>query len=295
MGTRIIEGDVLPTSGSIKYDGDLLIKGSILGGSFVVATGDIKVMGRIEASTVKSFNGNIEVEEGILGIEGYTVEADGSITCTYIHSATVRSNSSIKVKDVILDSTVKAKQSVLVEGGEGIIEGGEITAGFEIVANIIGSHNRTPTTVRLVNFRQRELYDLVLKYDRKIRELQVKLDQLNKYIQIIRILGRKVVQLPLEKKRELAQKVQEYNKIKVELTTLNMERERLFSENEEIKKLSRVIIAKEEVFPNVLVVIDNSQLQVKQHYKRVIFYKTGIIIMGDYDQFMLRKRRDAYY
>lgn len=54
--------------------------------------------------------------------------------------------------------------------------------------------------------------------------------------------------------------------------------------------LDRVIIAKQSIFGGVTVTIDRSVSLIQESYEKVILYKKGIIIVGNFDEFMNRKK-----
>ncbi len=99
-----------------------------------------------------------------------------------------------------------------------------------------------------------------------------------------------MVTLPQHKKEELAKQVNEYNSIRKEIADMNNEKNKVLKRNKEIKMYTRAIIVNETVFPQVSITIDKSHHNVRRKFKKVIFYKTGMIIMGDLDQFKLRQR-----
>ncbi len=286
---KVIEQDIESKHGVIKHNGSIVINGSVLGGN-VRATGDIVIEGAIIDGNVNSSAGGITVRQGIEG-ESSQIEAFGDIRTEYCHGGNVVSkNGSVYIKTLLTNSKVVAKNLVHCDMSEGAIERATVEAGIEIIANRVGNNKHAPTYVTLTNERQQEMFELMLVYEHKLREKKKRLEKLSKVIKIIRLLGEKVVALPPQKKEQLAIQVQEYNKIKNEIIQTNEEKRKVVQKNQELKKYTRAIIIKKTVHPRVQVMIDKLKHSVVHTFEKVIFYKSGIIIMGDLDQYKLRQR-----
>jgi hypothetical protein len=144
--------------------------------------------------------------------------------------------------------------------------------------------------VGLSNERQQEIYEIILVHEHKIRQKALRAGSLNRSIEIVRILGSKVTELDAGKKQELAVQAKEYMALKKEIEDTKRERDLLLDEHRQLREYRRAICAKEEVLPPTTVHIDNRSLDVREARPRVIFYKRGIIIMGDLDKFRERAR-----
>lgn len=289
MPENIINRTLEGKGDSVKINGSLKIYGNVIK-TEVFATGDIIIDGIVIDSKVLTNSGNITISQGIEG-ENSIIEAFGDIFADYCIGGIVESkNGSIYLNNRINNAKVNARNLVHVYKGQGIIEKAIVTAGIEVITNILGNENKEKTSIILSNQRQQELFELIIVYENKLKEKKKKLEQLLKIIKIIRLLGENVVNLSQEKKEQLAKQVKEYNIIKKEIEETNEEKKKVLKKNEEIKKYTRAIIVNEKVFPNVHITIDKLCQQVTKTYEKVIFYKTGIIIMGDLDQFKLRQR-----
>ena len=289
MSEKIVNADVEGKHGVVDIVGSLRIKGSVINGE-VRATEDIKIEGTVIDSKIISSSGDITVAQGIEGRDTEII-AFGDIRVSYISGgSTASKNGSIYIKDRIVNSNVTARNLIHVNNGVGVIAKSKVEAGIEIIVNSLGNSERDETTVVLTNLRQQEMFELVLIYEQKLKEKVKRLEKLNKVIKIIRLLGDRVVSLPASKKRELALQVKEFKELKKEVAQTNAEKEKVIKRNRQLKMYTRAIIVNEAVYPNVEVVIDKLRHRVTRTFKKVIFYKTGIIIMGDLDKFKLRQR-----
>ncbi len=139
--------DVDVATGDINYDGNLLVDGNITTGYKVNVTGDIEVRGVIEAAEVTA-GGQVTVAKGINGMEKGKIKAGHSVIAKYINSAEVESGGLIQ-SELVLNSKISAKDSIVVQGRKGFITGGVARAGNKIEAKTIGSDMGAPTSVEV--------------------------------------------------------------------------------------------------------------------------------------------------
>lgn len=170
--------------GNVTFDGSINIKGSVQVGMVVRATGDIQIGGIVEAATLDS-GGNIVIKGGIIGhVEGAPEEkvgearlrCDGSLSARFIENAMVEAGDSILVEELVLQSELSAGNLVAVGkgAGKGRIIGGEIQAGQEVQAGIIGSPANVKTRISVgVNPHLNDrLHQTVREQEKLTREME---------------------------------------------------------------------------------------------------------------------------
>ena len=135
------------STGDIEYEGNLLVNGNITTGYKVNVTGDIEVRGVIEAAEVHA-GGQVTVAKGINGMEKGVIIAGNSVIAKYINSAEVESGGMIHA-ELVLNSKISAKDSIIVEGRKGFITGGTARASNKIEAKNIGSDMGAPTSIEV--------------------------------------------------------------------------------------------------------------------------------------------------
>ncbi len=288
-----IKGD-LTSNQPINHPGSLIIYGNVDSGCYIIAGENIEIYGDVIHSKIKSINGNIIVKGGIRGVTTQ-VNAGKDIETGFVYNSTLKAGHNIKVTEIASDAHLIARNSIYFQvdtgiDNQGIIEGGEIEAGVEIAANFIGNSNKITTIVKLTNFKQMDTYTVLIILDREMEDLKKQVDDLEKFIKVIRLLGKSVVSLPMEKKQDLALKVQKYNDLQQHLLALQDEKDQLISKNNETEELDRTIIARGMVFEGVYAYIDKIKLYIQKNYKNIILYKKGIIIIGDFDEFMKKEK-----
>lgn len=288
-GYSVHEGDVAATS--LSFPGRVEITGSVRAGAKVYAAGDIIVRGTIEGGCVESSGGGVYVDGPIQG-PNTVVRAFGDIKTRAIRDAEVESQASVYVFDLISHSNVRARNLIEMKNGDGIIEASYAEAGMEITLQSAGSatSGMKTTTLVLENFKEKELFELSMGYEQRLTQKTVRIAELEKVIAVIRILGGRIVTLAPEKKADLALKVKEYQELKQQVAEILRERELVIAERDKSRGKMRSITSSGNVFPGVEIRIDNARAKVHRQYRNVIFYKRGIIIIGDLDAFMQRKR-----
>jgi len=137
-----VRSDIGLKTGHISHPGALEVRGDICEGSLVEADGDIDVRGIIEGANVRA-GGHLTVYGGIIGAEGSTIEAGGSVHTRYILEADLRAEDDIIVQREIVNSKVKTRGAISIPRGR--IVGGELEALGGIEAGQTGSGGNVET------------------------------------------------------------------------------------------------------------------------------------------------------
>ncbi len=138
--------DVDTSTGDIDYNGNVLVKGNVITGFSVRATGDITVEGLVEGADI-SAGGNIILLRGVQGGSRAVLSAGGNIVSKFIESASMVSASGSIETDSILHSKVVAKGPIKVSGRNGLIVGGDVKSSVLIECKTIGNSMGTATIV----------------------------------------------------------------------------------------------------------------------------------------------------
>lgn len=142
-----INGNCGAATGNIKYDGTVKVKGDVLTGYSISATGDIFVEGVVEGASLDA-GGNIVVTRGIHGQRKGRVKAGGNVIAQFIQEVDVTVEGNV-TSDSILHSFVKARGDIAVLTKKGLISGGEMRAGKLISAKIVGSSTGSNTQLEV--------------------------------------------------------------------------------------------------------------------------------------------------
>ena len=143
-----IKGDVNYESGNIDFNGSVHIRGSVLPGFSVKATGDINIDKSVDDAFVEA-GGDITIKMGITGKEKVKVVSRGNITAKFILNANVEAAGNITVEDSIINSEVFSNNTISVIAKHGKIIGGNSTALYEIAVNVAGAIGETETILNV--------------------------------------------------------------------------------------------------------------------------------------------------
>lgn len=142
-----VPADVGTSTGDIDYDGSVEVRGNVLTGYTVKATGDITVNGAVEGATLIS-GGKIVIKRGMQGMEKGVMRAGGDIISNFIESSKVHASGRI-ITDAIMHSDVEAADEIIVNGKRGLIVGGKIHSGLKITMKTAGSTMGTQTELEI--------------------------------------------------------------------------------------------------------------------------------------------------
>jgi uncharacterized protein (DUF342 family) len=143
-----VNGDVDYSVGNIDFVGTVVIRGNVLSGFRVKASGDIRVIGGVEGAEIES-EGSVEITGGILGSNKGFVKAGHNVRSSFIQEGNVIAGEEVLVSQSIMHSHVKAGKNVICSGTKGLIVGGLVQAGDLVSARTVGNSMSTATTIEV--------------------------------------------------------------------------------------------------------------------------------------------------
>jgi uncharacterized protein (DUF342 family) len=146
-----IAGDVGVKTGNIDFNGAVFVKGDVIEGFKIKASGSIDINGTINKATVVA-DGDIIVKQGIYGKEGTFVQSGCSVWAKFIENGTVKSGNVINVTDGIINSNVDAAKKIFCSGKRASIVGGRLRASEEISCKTLGAVGGSTETICEVAF-----------------------------------------------------------------------------------------------------------------------------------------------
>ncbi|WP_040948697.1 DUF342 domain-containing protein [Gorillibacterium massiliense] len=159
-----VNGDVDYNIGNIDFIGTVVIRGSVLTGFRIKASGDIRVTGGVEGAELLA-DGSIEISGGVLGQNKGLIKASRNVKLGFAQEANIEAGEDILVTQSIMHSTIRAGKSVLCRGTKGLIVGGVVQAGESVSARTVGNSLSTSTTIEVgvLPEHRNELMNLRLK------------------------------------------------------------------------------------------------------------------------------------
>ncbi|MCX7746957.1 MAG: FapA family protein [Clostridia bacterium] len=169
-----IDGDVDLSTGNIKFDGYVTIKGTVSDGFLVEATKDIEINGVLGLGNVKgivSYEGSIYIKGGICSKGSVEIKAAKNFFTKFIDNAVVHCGGTVHIGFYCINSNIYAKE-VLLESSNGQIKGGSIKAEIKVQAAIIGSEIEKRTIVEVTGFDREMLKEELESITQKISDLK---------------------------------------------------------------------------------------------------------------------------
>lgn len=128
-GVKVDPNMVLPqvdiSTGNVKFDGVVNVKGDVRDGMKITTTGDVFVGGSVEAAEIEA-GGNVVIKGGVIGHSDYAgdstanswfsakVHAKGSISARYAENANLEADVDVMLDDYAMHSEITALNHVVV-------------------------------------------------------------------------------------------------------------------------------------------------------------------------------------
>lgn len=273
-----IKGDVGPATGNIDFLGSVIVFGNVKSGFTIKASQDLEVYGIVEAAEIE-VGGNIVIKRGVQGRGKGSLKAGQDFTARYIENATVTAGNNIIVSEAVMHSNLFAGKAIRVEGRKGLVVGGTVKAGEQLIAKTIGSPMSTYTEIEVgIN------PTLKINYQNICNQLAVIEKDLQKMDQALGVLERlKEKNLLTPDKRILMDKlISAKDSLQNQQLELKAEKERL---DLAMSFSSRAKVSASNVcYSGVNIVIGNASLKVRDKITHVTFYNyDGQIRFGPYE------------
>jgi uncharacterized protein (DUF342 family) len=223
-----VNGDVDFGVGNIDFNGNVTIKGMILSGFEVKASGDILVIKGIESAGV-SAGRDLKVNGGIIGDGKHLVKCGRNLFANHLQNAYIEAQGDVSIGNSCVQSLVLCNGKVVLSNQKGAIVGGAVNALGGVEARIIGTEfgTKTEITVGKDYLVQKTLNELLKAIDFHNANLQ----KIDKVLTPLLELVKKGMSLGGEKKGKLSLIIDKRKQIKKSITIMK-------SKFAEIEKLS---------------------------------------------------------
>lgn len=265
-----VPADVGPSTGDIDYDGSVEIKGNVLSGYTVKASGDITVNGAVEGALLKA-GGKIVLKRGIQGMSKGEMDAEGDIISNFIESSTVRSRGKI-ITDAIMHSQVEAQGEVMVNGKRGLIAGGRVRSAYMITTKTAGSTMGTQTELEVgIDPTLLDRYHVI---EREMEKLSTERDGLLQNIQVLKKRLQTTGTLDEDKRKMLKSSADRIQEIGEEMARLTEEYEMLEEKLESTEGAGKIIVS-DVAYPEVKITISNVSSFIHTKTQHSAFVREG--------------------
>ncbi|MFS0727867.1 DUF342 domain-containing protein [Paenibacillus sp. 1P07SE] len=272
-----VNGDVDYKIGNIDFVGTVVIRGNVLSGFRVRASGDIRVIGGVEGADLES-EGSIEITGGILAGNKGSVRAGRNVKMAFVQDGNVIAGEDVLVSQSIMHSQIRAGRHIICSGAKALLVGGLAQAGERVSARTIGNTMSTATVIE-VGVRP-ELRQQLTELRQQLRICSVNLDKSDKALVMLdqlAALGKlspEKLAMRIKLTATKRQTLEEQNELKEQV----LELEKTLEETDKAR-----VDAINIVYGGTKIVIGHYTRFVKDPSQRVTFrYADGDIVMLPY-------------
>ena len=180
----VIEGDVGPKTGNIKFSGIVHVRGSVQDTFNVSAKKDIRVDGNVGNSVILS-DENLYVKGGIVAKSKGLIRVGGDVSTKFAENANIQAGGTIYILRAALNSRMIAGSKIIALQEKGQIIGGDIRAREGIDVKSLGneSEHRMEAYAGLdfsVGAQLDTVQGKIQKYERALKKIVLIIDKLKK-------------------------------------------------------------------------------------------------------------------
>ncbi|NBC69194.1 DUF342 domain-containing protein [Paenibacillus sacheonensis] len=272
-----VNGDVDYKIGNIDFVGTVVIRGNVLTGFKVKASGDIRVVGGVEGAILES-DGSIEVTGGVLASGKGYLKAGKNVKCSFIQDGNVSAAEDVLISQSIMHSQVRAGRNVICTGAKGLIVGGTVQAGDRVLARTIGNTMSTATVLE-VGVRP-ELRSELMERRNQLKLLNANLDKTEKALALLDQLAA-VGQLQPDR---MAMRVKLGSTKRAAVIEIADNKDRILEIEKSLEDTERAKVdAVNVIYGGTKIVIGRYTRFIKDAAQRVSFrYAEGDIVMAPY-------------
>lgn len=257
----IVKANVDYSTGNIKFNGSVHIKGDVLSGFKVEADRHILVDGICQDCELIA-KGNVILRSGMKCSGEGIIRAGGNVVLGYAEKAKVYSRDEIEIKKYAYNCDLFAGSKVTAMNGDGIVAGGTIKAFREIAVKQLGTNGNSKFNV-IIGMK----YYIEIELERLRKEkarISETVERVNKALSRFNLNRQKVLEHP---------KIKKMIEVKTSLTdllkALDKREEELIKENKAEKPKIKV---KNMVYDGVSLMFYNVPYIVKEKMENMVFY-----------------------
>lgn len=264
---HMVSGNVDYSTGNIKYDGPVKIRGDVKSGFKVQAKDSVEVDGTVEDATIIT-EGDVTVKCGFVGTGKGLIKAGGEVRVGFVRNQKIESRGSIYVAKEALDSKLYSKSKIFVASKGLALAGGYAFAieGMELAA--LGSETEVKTEIQVGS--DPKIKAAIEAIDGNIELLSKKGAVLESQLKEIERSKKKSKDL-FEKLIEKMEKVMEA-KMNIEMKVSELKEKKGFIEREEGICANPILKVYGTVYPGIALSFHNFKRLIDEKTNRKMFY-----------------------
>lgn len=259
---HVVDGNLDLSMGNIRFDGDVCIKGDVLGSVSIKATGFVKIDGHVENAIIESGKDCV-IGKGMQGNTTGRVKAGGSVFGKFFEYASIEAKGDIQA-NYLLNSNAEAEGKIVLHGSKGLVLGGIVRAVKGIEAHDLGNAAQVRTELNVGVTKSLEI-----SYQ-KIR------DRINEVLEEIAVFRRGKEMYEKMMRGESLCSHETYGKILQAIEIKQKEYDSCMQENERLlgmmmKAKEATIVCRGSAHPGVRVTISDRSLNLSRNVFSVYF------------------------
>ena len=259
LATHTSTTDIGPETGDIDFAGSVVVRGSILSGYSVRATGSVDVHGQIIGGIVEA-GGDVIARVGIQGQGHGYIRSGGNVMAKFVENAKISASGDVDGGEAILQSNVDSGGMVKAINRKGVIVGGLIRAARVVHANILGAEIGTQTDVEIgVNPLYREEFKEISSV---LPEKEKDLEKVKKAVAMLKQMEKAANGvLPDDRRQMLANLTKTQFQLIGAVAEMQKRRVHLEAELEQAK-LGK-LMARDYIYPGVRLMIGKARMHIQ--------------------------------
>lgn len=254
-------------TGNIRFDGSVVIEGSIADGFVVEAGGDIQVGSSVGKATLKA-GGSILLKTGINGNGKGIIECGGDLFAKYIESSTVECQRNVLVEEAIMHSRIIANRHCVLNGRRSEVIASDLVVGGSFWCKKMGNFNEAETHLSIgvepaLLLEYRSTGKNIEARQKEHDKIELQLEQLGKLVKEGRA-DERVLQAQLQLQESIGSLGQELAMLKARFPGL---RERIIASRQSI------VVVEESMFKGVVVTFGTLEYRVPDAGARKMILK----------------------
>lgn len=163
------------STGNVDFPGSVIVEESVADGFKLKASGSIILQSSVGVCDIIAGK-DVILSAGFMGRGEGRIQSDGDVYARFVEQGTIEAKGSIFVSEAALHSRLIAGGAIVVKGGRGDINGGELSAAKYIQCNKLGGAGETKTVLTVgIDPSLRAALDEILA---SIKEKEVMLEKI---------------------------------------------------------------------------------------------------------------------
>lgn len=204
----VVDGDLNFKYGNIRYQGDVLVKGNVLPGFEIFATGSVVIEGEVDQARIIA-GGDIKILGGFFGKDKGVIQSQGKIEVRMAQDATLEAKDEIRFDLQLNNCKIKAHNLISKNLGS-VLRSCDITLYERMSVGQIGSEGSNPTQVQFHYAKDEELKARILEAQGLMNECADKSASILKRLQTMKAILKKAESISPKSAEELQRVLGEY-------------------------------------------------------------------------------------